>query len=52
MESENPQKEYLKILNDKEKKAYEIAKGHLETSFSLEKSIGYQEWKKNNEKEK
>jgi len=39
--------EYLNSLNDKEKQALEIAKSHLESSFSLEKSIGYINWKNN-----
>ena len=32
---------YLESLNDNEKKALEIAKDHLQTSFSLDKSIGF-----------
>ena len=40
---------YLNQLTDKEKKAYEIAKGYLGSSFNLSKSIGFQKWlKKNN----
>ena len=40
---------YLNRLNYKEKKAYEIAKGYLGSSFNLSKSIGFQKWlKKNN----
>jgi len=41
--------EYIKSLTEREYKAYMIAKSHLETSFDLEKSIGYKEWKKNQE---
>jgi len=41
--------EYLAQLNDKQRKAYEIAKDHLKTSFSMKKSIGYQEWLKTKE---
>jgi len=33
--------DYVKQLSDCEKKALEIAKDHLQSSFSLEKSIGY-----------
>ena len=33
--------EYIDGLSENEKMAMEIAKAHLETSFSLEKSIGY-----------
>ena len=37
---------YLKSLNEKEYKAYLIARSHLGTSFQLEKSNGYLEWRK------
>jgi len=33
--------QYLESLSEKEKKAHEIARDHLGSSFSLEKSIGY-----------
>ena len=36
-------------LNDMQKHAYRIAQEHLETSFSIEKSNGYQKWKKERE---
>ena len=39
---------YIKSLNPKEYKAYLIAKNHLGTSFTLEKSVGYLRWKQNN----
>ena len=39
---------YLKSLNPKEYKAYLIAKEHLGSSFTLEKSVGYLQWKQNN----
>lgn len=39
---------YIKSLNEKELKAYHIAKEHLGMSFQLEKSIGYLNWKKEN----
>jgi hypothetical protein len=39
-------KSYISQLSEKEKIAYEIAKNHLGTSFSLKKSIGYKEWLK------
>ncbi len=32
---------YINQLNEKEKKALSIAKEHLETSFSISKSIGF-----------
>lgn len=41
--------EYIQSLTEIEKKGYEIAKSHLGSSFSLKKSIGFKEWKKNNE---
>lgn len=39
--------QYLKQINDKERKAYLIAKEHLGTSFNILKSVGFIEWKKN-----
>ena len=39
--------EYLKQLTPKQLKAYEIAKRNLGSSFNLSLSIGYLEWKKN-----
>jgi len=52
MNSSNPelteqimQEEYIHSLNPYEKKAYEIAKMHLGSSFHLIKSIGFIEWK-------
>ncbi len=43
------EQEYIKTLTEREYKAYMIAKSHLESSFDLEKSIGYKEWKKTQE---
>jgi hypothetical protein len=43
---ENMLQEYVKTLSEKELKAYHIAKSHLGSSFSLEKSRGYIDWKK------
>jgi len=37
--------EYLESLSEKEKKAFEIAKSFLQSSFDLKKSIGYKKWK-------
>tara|TARA_B100001063_G_C16734474_1_gene541192 strand:- start:165 stop:299 length:135 start_codon:yes stop_codon:yes gene_type:complete len=42
--------EYIKQMNDKERKAYEIAKKILGSSFNLKKSIGYINFSKNQEK--
>ena len=39
---------YLDSLSEKEKQTLEIAKDHLQTSFCLEKSIGFLEWLKSN----
>lgn len=39
---------YISQLNDIEKKVFTIAKEHLETSFSIEKSIGFKQWLKSN----
>ena len=43
------QKAYIAQLSPMEQKVLEIAMSHLETSFSIEKSIGFQNWK--NEKQ-
>jgi hypothetical protein len=43
--------EYLGQLSEKEKMAYEIAKSHLKSSFSLERSIGFIEWLKKKEEQ-
>jgi hypothetical protein len=37
---------YIESLSEKELKAYYIAKSHLGSSFSLEKSKGFIDWKK------
>ena len=36
---------YIQQLSDSEMKTYLIANEHLESSFSIEKSIGYLKWK-------
>jgi hypothetical protein len=38
--------EYIQTLNEKELYAIEIAKDHLESSFDIEKSVGFLEFKK------
>ena len=40
-------KTYINQLSDNEKKSYEIAKQHLESSFSISKSIGFINWNEN-----
>jgi hypothetical protein len=37
---------YIKSMNERDKKAYKIAFNHLGTSFNICKSNGYKEWKK------
>jgi len=37
---------YISQMSVQERKAYEIAKEHLETSFNIDKSIGFIDWKK------
>lgn len=37
--------QYILSLSPNEKKAYEIAKSHLESSFDVEKSIGFKKFK-------
>ena len=39
--------QFLKSLNEKERKSYHIAKDHLGTSFQLEKSVGFIQFCKN-----
>ena len=34
-------KDYIKNMTKEEKQAYDIAKSHLESSFDIEKSIGF-----------
>ena len=45
MEMENLVELYVKQLNEREKKAYEIAKNHLKSSFTLRRSNGWKEFK-------
>jgi hypothetical protein len=46
------QKEFLEQLTPFQKIAHKIAVKNLESSFSLEKCIGYLEYKQEKEKEK
>jgi len=41
---ENYQEQYIESLSEKELQAYLIAKSHLGSSFSLEKSLGFIKW--------
>jgi len=38
--------EYIATLTEKEYQGYMIARSHLGSSFDLEKSLGFIEWKK------
>ena len=40
---------YINSLDERNKQAYEIAKNHLGTSFDLEKSIGFLNFKERQE---
>jgi len=40
----DPVEEYLKSMEPKNYLAYTIAKEHLGTSFTVEKSVGYLRW--------
>ena len=40
---------YLASLNDRELKAYYIAKDHLGMSFTMDRSNGFRKWKKDYE---
>lgn len=42
--------EYINHLDEFEKIALEVAKEQLESSFSIEKSIGFLKWKENKDK--
>lgn len=42
---------YINSLDERNKQAYEIAKDHLGTSFDLEKSIGFLNFKEKQEQE-
>ena len=46
---EEEEEEYIMSLNEKENKAYFIAKKYLGTSFDLKKSNGFLQWKKEKE---
>jgi len=44
------EKEYINSLSEKEKKALEIAKTHLGSLFTLNKTTGFIQWKNKKEK--
>lgn len=50
---ENPLiSEYIAQLSTQERIVLKIASEHLETSFDIEKSVGYKNWLRKNVKEK
>ena len=44
MDKKQLQELYISQLPPREQKVLEIARAHLQTSFSLEKSIGFESW--------
>jgi hypothetical protein len=47
MEKESLYDIYISQMTVIERKAFEIAKEHLGSSFNIDRSIGFIEWKKN-----
>jgi len=45
-EIENTIQKYMESLTEKERVALQIAQDHLESSFDIERSVGYLEFKK------
>ena len=43
------EEKYIFSMNEKERKAYEVAKTHLGTLFTLHKTAGFIQWKKKQE---
>ena len=48
MNQQQLEEAYLKSLDDKNRKALEMAKQLLGSTYNLRKSIGFLEWKENN----
>ena len=46
------EQEYIQSLEAHEREAYTIAKQHLQSSFSLEKSIGFKRYVEDRKKKK
>jgi len=42
--------DYILTLNEREKLVMEIAKEHLQSSFCIERSVGFVKWKNSNKK--
>jgi hypothetical protein len=49
MENNDEIEEYVASLTPLQKKAFDIAKDHLGSSFNIHKSIGFLQWKENKE---
>jgi hypothetical protein len=47
IEEESLYNMYISQMSVIERKAFEIAKEHLGSSFNIDRSIGFIEWKKN-----
>ena len=45
-----PIQEFLDSLTDKQRKVFEIAKEHMESSYDIKRSNGYLTWLKSKEK--
>lgn len=52
LQLKNDIEEYVSSLTEQERIVYIIAKEHLESSFDIEKSIGFLEWLDNKNKTK
>ena len=51
MDTNSSLQQYLEQLNDIQKKAHDIAKSHLGTSYNILRSNGYIEWMKEQQKQ-
>ena len=50
VKKKNPIDVYISQMTEQERLVLKIATEHLETSFDIEKSIGFQQWKESNNK--
>lgn len=50
VKNKNPIDVYISQMTEQERLVLKIATEHLETSFDIEKSIGFQQWKESNNK--
>ena len=49
-EKEKERKAFLEQLTPLQRQAYDIEKNHLGTSFDIDRSNGFNEWRKNKNK--